>query len=138
MTNLVRTTPAAAVTFTSFELINRRLRAWSAAPSPAPTAAALPPAQPPPQQLRQHGGSSSRQSSEAEGEGALLQPRPHHRPQPALEEAAPLPRQSFAAVLLPDPRCLEAHFSRKLGGVGGAVGQHEVASAAQQWEAPRR
>lgn len=33
MTNLLRTTPAAAVTFTSFELINRRLREWAEAPS---------------------------------------------------------------------------------------------------------
>ena len=35
VTNLVRTTPAAAVTFTSFELINRRLRAWAEGPSEA-------------------------------------------------------------------------------------------------------
>lgn len=33
LTNLVRTTPAAAVTFTSFELLNRRLRAWAAEPN---------------------------------------------------------------------------------------------------------
>ena len=32
MTNLLRTTPAAAVTFTSFELINKRLRLWLAEP----------------------------------------------------------------------------------------------------------
>eukprot|EP00887_Chlorella_sp_A99_P001244 scaffold14.g1244.t1 len=30
LTNLLRTTPAAAVTFTSFELINRQLRQWTA------------------------------------------------------------------------------------------------------------
>lgn len=35
MTNLVRTTPAAAVTFTSFELINRALREWASADSGA-------------------------------------------------------------------------------------------------------
>ena len=35
ITNLIRTTPAAAVTFTTFELLNRRLRAWSAEPSQA-------------------------------------------------------------------------------------------------------
>lgn len=29
MTNLLRTTPAAAVTFTSFEVINRRIRQWA-------------------------------------------------------------------------------------------------------------
>jgi Mitochondrial carrier protein len=29
ITNLLRTTPAAAVTFTSFELINRYLRSWA-------------------------------------------------------------------------------------------------------------
>ncbi len=28
LTNLLRTTPAAAVTFTSFELINKKLRLW--------------------------------------------------------------------------------------------------------------
>jgi solute carrier family 25 folate transporter 32 len=39
LTNLIRTTPAAAVTFTSFELLNRRLRAWAAAPSRAEAAA---------------------------------------------------------------------------------------------------
>ena len=33
LTNLVRTTPAAAVTFTSFELLNRKLRAWAQAPN---------------------------------------------------------------------------------------------------------
>ena len=33
LTNLIRTTPAAAVTFTSFELLNRRLRAWAAEPN---------------------------------------------------------------------------------------------------------
>lgn len=39
VTNLVRTTPAAAVTFTSFELINRQLRAWAESPSEAEAAA---------------------------------------------------------------------------------------------------
>ena len=32
LTNLLRTTPAAAVTFTSFELINKRLRLWISEP----------------------------------------------------------------------------------------------------------
>lgn len=35
LTNLLRTTPAAAVTFTSFEIIHRQLREWSEAPSKA-------------------------------------------------------------------------------------------------------
>ncbi len=39
LTNLIRTTPAAAVTFTSFELLNRRLRAWAAEPNRAERAA---------------------------------------------------------------------------------------------------
>lgn len=34
LTNLLRTTPAAAVTFTSFELINKQLRLWLDSPSP--------------------------------------------------------------------------------------------------------
>lgn len=34
LTNLLRTTPAAAVTFTSFELINKQLRLWVESPSP--------------------------------------------------------------------------------------------------------
>lgn len=33
LTNLLRTTPAAAVTFTSFELINKQLRLWIDSPS---------------------------------------------------------------------------------------------------------
>ena len=33
VTNLIRTTPAAAVTFTSFELINRKLRSWAEQPT---------------------------------------------------------------------------------------------------------
>jgi len=33
LTNLIRTTPAAAATFTSFEVINRKLRAWADTPS---------------------------------------------------------------------------------------------------------
>ncbi|KAI3427077.1 hypothetical protein D9Q98_007017 [Chlorella vulgaris] len=36
MTNLLRTTPAAAVTFTSFELINRQLKLWAETPSSPP------------------------------------------------------------------------------------------------------
>lgn len=36
VTNLLRTTPAAAVTFTSFELINRQLRHWAETPPPPP------------------------------------------------------------------------------------------------------
>ncbi len=39
MTNLLRTTPAAAVTFTSFELINRQLKVWAEAPAAPPTSA---------------------------------------------------------------------------------------------------
>lgn len=35
LTNLLRTTPAAAVTFTSFELINKQLRMWVESPSPS-------------------------------------------------------------------------------------------------------
>ncbi len=38
LTNLLRTTPAAAVTFTSFELINKRLRLWVESPSPSEVA----------------------------------------------------------------------------------------------------
>lgn len=41
LTNLLRTTPAAAVTFTSFELLNRKMRAWAAEPSRAERAALL-------------------------------------------------------------------------------------------------
>lgn len=36
VTNLLRTTPAAAVTFTSFELINRQLRQWAETVPPQP------------------------------------------------------------------------------------------------------
>ena len=36
VTNLLRTTPAAAVTFTSFELINRQLKIWAETPTPPP------------------------------------------------------------------------------------------------------
>ena len=35
LTNLLRTTPAAAVTFTSFELINKQIRLWIESPSPS-------------------------------------------------------------------------------------------------------
>jgi solute carrier family 25 (mitochondrial folate transporter), member 32 len=51
VTNLLRTTPAAAVTFTSFELINRRLRAWAEEPSAAEVA------------LRQRGESESEEET---------------------------------------------------------------------------
>ena len=41
LTNLLRTTPAAAVTFTSFELLNRKLRAWAKEPNREERAALL-------------------------------------------------------------------------------------------------
>jgi hypothetical protein len=101
VTNLVRTTPAAAVTFTSFELINRRLRAWADAPTAAEAAAAA---------EARRGERRRRREGEA-----------------AARVAGVLPYASVsgaAAAPAADPRELRAHVTPLRGGAargGGAA-----------------
>lgn len=100
MTNLLRTTPAAAVTFTSFEIINRRLREWAAGES-APAAAGA---------ARRPAGQAA-----AAGGGAA------GAPQQQLAAAGGTGRQG-AGPAEHDPRRLEAHLRGQLGEGHGGTG----------------
>ncbi|MEW5305742.1 MAG: hypothetical protein WDW36_008261 [Sanguina aurantia] len=98
-TNLLRTTPAAAVTFTSFELISRTLRAAAAA-SKAPAAAGAP--------------SSSAAAADA-----------HPTATPVPPHATASPATVHASSALPP---VSATVSAPGGGVGVGFGQLGVAS----------
>ncbi|PRW50796.1 polyubiquitin 3 isoform A [Chlorella sorokiniana] len=65
MTNLLRTTPAAAVTFTSFELINRQLKVWAESPAAPPASA-----QQHKQQERQRQQAAQQQKQQQQGAAA--------------------------------------------------------------------
>ncbi|GAB4818386.1 hypothetical protein N2152v2_005432 [Parachlorella kessleri] len=112
MTNLLRTTPAAAVTFTSFEVINRRLREWAKGSGAAPpqrqqqSAAAA-------QQQQGHLVSGAAVRGQLQQQGVGLQ---------AFSQGAGAAGQGSSSgddeghLTLRDPRQLEAHLSMKLGG----------------------
>lgn len=133
MTNLLRTTPAAAVTFTSFELINRRVKQW------AETA-------PPRQQQRQRPRLTEQQQQQQAGEvrqeqGAAVGAPPRQQQQaaggsaagegqaPLASEALLAPERPVGATLFAaassassgDPRQLQAH-TRSLDGSGSGQG----------------
>lgn len=95
MTNLVRTTPAAAVTFTSFELINRALREWASADSGAEE-----------QQRRQQQAADARREEESakQQQQHLGQPRQQHG---ALASALQAPFAAASASV--DLKRLDAH-----------------------------
>ena len=113
VTNLLRTTPAAAVTFTSFELINRELRLWAERPPVTPAHAAAQQQQRQQRRQLQAGGEeeASRQGSPAATASAGQQQQQQQAGDAAAQDAAP-PVVLFAAAsagAARDPTRLEAH-----------------------------
>lgn len=100
ITNLVRTTPAAAVTFTSFELINRQLRAWADAPSQAEAA-------------RQE---QQRQRQRRAG-------REEDSPVPLVPPFASMGKAGAGSVTAMDPQQLESHLTPLASAEKGSRGQ---------------
>lgn len=113
LTNLLRTTPAAAVTFTSFEVINRRIREWAATAQDPPqvatsrerTKAALREEQ---QAQRQSPGGERPQGSQA------LQP--DNQRMCSTGDGAAMSTVGPDNEGLPDLQRLESHMSSQLGG----------------------
>jgi hypothetical protein len=123
MTNLLRTTPAAAVTFTSFELINRQLKLWAETPSSPPRQQLQQRDQPKAaasrttkDEWRQHDGAQQQQQREAAEVQAPV--RGASVDAAAAQTVAPVSSPLFAAASAAnggagsDPKQLHTHTQR--------------------------
>lgn len=95
MTNLLRTTPAAAVTFTSFEVINRQLKLWAETPAAPPASAHQRQQQrqaaQQKQQRQQRGAATAaaeQQQEQQQGQGQVGRAAVAHHAEPGAEAAA--------------------------------------------------
>ncbi|EFN56802.1 hypothetical protein CHLNCDRAFT_51574 [Chlorella variabilis] len=134
MTNLLRTTPAAAVTFTSFELINRQLKHWAdGRPAPPPRQRREQAAAPPP------GGSEEeeewrRHAQHAHGHARQQQGQPRGERQQQQQPAAGPGGEVVEAAAAPIAPLFAAASASSSSSSSGSGGEQPFLVA---WQAPQ-